>query len=193
MNRALCVFVCLLAISGRVFSQVSPLEGARLHYRIIGFSFPGTENTKVYRLEIAKGNFTSEKSFQSAHPSVKESNTNKIIAEVPLFGEPYTWRVVTKTGSGEKNSPLHHFSTLPAPMSDSNATRLRIEKEALAYKDGFVFMDCTKALYDMAGRMVWFMPSGVLSQQNSETVQNLVVSPVGTITYVCQGQLKEIN
>lgn len=193
MNKAFSFFIVFFVFVTRLFSQVAPSDGAKLHYRIIGFTFPGTDKARSYKLEVASGKHATEAGFNNALVITRESKTNKIIAEVPAFGASYTWRVVSETGSGIKRSPFYHFETLMNPMVDTNLHRIRITKEAQSYKDGFVFMDCTKSLYDMKGNPVWFIPDTLCPEAGLGAVVDLKLTDDGTLSYIFNGMLFEIT
>jgi hypothetical protein len=190
MNRILGIFFLLFLAIGQLGAQVSPVEGAKLHYTLVGFSFPEMENVKKYTVEIAYGNHTSEKTFLKETIVKRASNTNKIVAEVPLFGAAYTWRVITTTMKGESKGAMRHFTTLPNPLADSNKIRLRVTKEATSYKDAHFFVDCSRALYDMSGRMLWFLPQEIAPEPD---LKDMKLSVDGTITFVCGGRMHEIT
>ncbi len=194
MNKALCFLLLLTNIAGGLYAQIMPAENANLQYRIIGFSFPPEENALSYRLEIATGAYTSELIFQTAPTVAYESNENRIVAEVPAFGTFYTWRVITRTINGDKKGEFHHFSIRTNTFSVVNKVRLRVEKQAGAYKKGaYVFVDCTMALYDMNGSVVWVMPDNILSEEGNSTVEDLKCTADGTITFLYHGKLYEIT
>ncbi len=169
--------------------QIQPREGKALNYRIIGFSFPAAKGSTGYKLEIAEGNCQSEQAFSSGIINTIASSTNKIVAEVPYFGSQYTWRVVYN-GTAKKKSPLHHFSTMANEELDSTKIRLRILTPASKYKDGYVFMDSYKALFDMKGKPVWFLP---MKPGETSLPRDIKATPFGTITYMMMMDVYEIN
>lgn len=161
-------------------SQILPLEGSSLNYRIIGFSAPLLSHTENYQLEIALGYYNTEDSFKKNIIKTFSAKNNKIIAEVPLFGKEYTWRAkYVGAHSSNITGDLHHFSTKMNPCVDTSLFRLRILKNAEEYKDAFVFLDDSKVMYDMKGNPVWFLPpvDGI-----QITPRDIKLSPEGTIT-----------
>ena len=197
MFKILVALLLLSAISLHSGAQLMPAEGSRLHYRIIGFSFPTTgPKTSRYVLEIANGNINSPDSFKRNIVKTVTDKNNKIIAEVPAFGSSYTWRV----GTSENNNTtlaygsLHHFSTLAMPNGDTNLVRIRIVKPAAAkYKDAYVFLDGNGALYDMEGHPVWFLPSLNGINDGSNLPNDMKMTAAGTITFLLRTQAYEIN
>ena len=115
-----------------------------------------------------------------------DCKSSKIIAEVPSFGAQYTWRMMPAEKSNNKltGSELHHFSTLIIPAVDTNVTRLRVLKNAEQYKDAYVFLDGSGALYDMKGKPVWYF-QGVEGFTNDKApLRDLKITPQGTITFL---------
>lgn len=74
-------------IANTLSAQVFPAEGSRLHYRIIGFTVPVKPVVKKYSIEIALGNYTTERDFRKGKLLQVEAITNNIIVEVPYFFE----------------------------------------------------------------------------------------------------------
>jgi len=193
MCKTLVFLFFFFTIIGQVRSQILPKEGRALNYRLIGFSFPPEKKESICCLEIAKGNFYTEDSFKKNIIKNLRFKGNKIIAEVPWFGSEYTWRVVYVDNEQKiKENVLHHFSTLFSPEIDTSNLCLRITQAAKKYKDAYVFLDDNKALYDMNGHAVWFLPGETFAQEN---VRDLKETPFGTITFMLKDkeQIFEIN
>ena len=70
--------LAFLIISHRAVAQVLPKEGSKLHYRLIGFSFPEVKNNS-YTLQIAEGNYNTEDSFKKNIIVSLNSKKNKIV------------------------------------------------------------------------------------------------------------------
>lgn len=126
-----------------------------LNYRLVGFSFPDLHHSSTYKIEIAKGTFTKEGAFSKNIIKSITSKSNKVIIDVPAFGELYTWRVVYK---GNKKSPFYHFGTKTNLRVDTSKIRLRIMQHTDQYKDMYVSVDGGGVLYDMEGNAVWYLP-----------------------------------
>lgn len=172
---------------------VHPTQDAQLHYRIIGFTFPAMKNVKKYTIQIAGGKYFTEAMFNLNTIITIKSDSNKIVAEVPSFSAQYTWRYIYQTDKGLKKSELRYFSTVITPLVDSNNTRLLIVRNTNKYKDAFVFIDCTRAIYDMHGRPVWYLPETLLPLLGNGKIQDLRFTPQGTITFINNMVLNEIN
>jgi hypothetical protein len=187
MYKLLFTLVILL-FSYKGHSQVLPSEGSKLHYRLIGFSFPGLAGNS-YTLQIAAGNFNSADSFRANIKFSVKTKKTRVVAEVPGFGQQYTWRIVTKSTSAD-NTGFHHFSTDMAPFVDTNIARLRILKSSEKYKDAYVFLDGVKTLYDMKGKPVWYLPD---IKGLGTPPRDLKISPQKTITFLLDSRGYEIN
>jgi hypothetical protein len=172
-------------------AQILPKEGSKLNYRLIGFSFPVEQKAKGYSLEIAKGNYYSEDSFKKNIIKKLACNERRIIAEVPAFGMPYSWRVVY-AGSNHsiKKSEFHHFSTATSFRVEADSMRLKVLTPNEKYKDDYIFLDNDRVLYDMAGKPIWFMPdiNGI-----TNISRDMRLSPQGTITFLVKDSAYEIN
>ncbi len=187
MNKFLLTLVILM-LSYNGHSQVLPAEGAKLHYRLIGFSFPGATGDS-YTLQIAAGNYNSADSFRKNIVVSLKKNKTRVVAEVPSFGRQYTWRIISNTKTAV-DAGFHHFSTGMVPFVDNNTGRLRILKSAEKYKDAYVFLDGVKTLYDMKGKPVWYLPDirGV-----GTPPRDLKVTPQKTITFLLDNKAYEVD
>lgn len=193
MNRILLMFL-FIGLPAVVNAQVFPKEGSELNYRIIGFTFPENKGAVKGTVQIAAGTFNSADSFeQRLLPEVTIAG-NKVVTEVPSFGQQYTWRVIYRGKKGVINkSELHHFSVGSIPTTDTSSVRLRILKPATAYTTAYVFSDASKILYDMAGNPVWYMPyiSGVTDRNT--VIRDMKLSCKNTITFLANDKPHEIS
>ena len=194
MNKILPCILLYLFLPQQAWTQLHPEEGSRLHYRLIGFSFPQVKNTLKYTVEIADGNYTSEQEFDSHIIQHYTTKTNKLIGEVPSFGMPYTWRIThIAPDKTTQKSRLYHFSTNKLPCADTQYMRLRIIKKAAKYSEAFVFCDKNRVLYDMNGSPVWYMPD-LPGRVNEKTdVRDIKLSPKGTLTFIADNMAYEMN
>ena len=192
MQRNLCIIFPFLIIPLILSAQIWPSNGSILNYRLIGFAFPANQLSGSCLLEVAKGSYNSDVEFNKNIIKKKSCKTNRLILEVPSFGAEYTWRTVCASGkAAAAKSELHHFSTGTIPELDSNTTRLRILKHASkSKKDAFVIIEASKVMYDMEGHPVWYLPDTV---GNPRALNDLRVSPQGTLTYLEKGNACEIN
>jgi hypothetical protein len=168
----------------KIRSQILPAEGASLNYRIIGFSFPAEKKINSCTLEIAAGNWNTADSFRKHIIKTMKGSSNRLVAEVPDFGKPYTWRYMVSDSPAhaeQKTSILHHFSTGIFPGNGlGNPIHVRIVKRAEKHKDAYVFIDEAKTLYDMNGRPVWYLPH---TEFDNKALRDLKITMHGTITY----------
>ena len=185
----LLFFFCIS--SYQLMAQIFPTEGSSVNYRLIGFSFPLPADGNC-RLEVAAGNINTEDSFKINIIFSKDCKNNKIIAEVPAFGRQYTWRVVSADNKQIKNN-FNHFSTGIIPNVDTSKRRLRVLKKAEAYKDGYVFIDGTRVLYDMNGNPVWFLPNIEHFTNDNFEVRDMKLTPQGTVTFIIGENAYEVD
>ncbi len=190
-------FVLLLLFTSsyhQICAQVFPKEGSSLCYRLIGFSFPAGASVTQYKLEIATGSYSNAADFEKNIVKSVSCKKSKVITEVPYFGCQYTWRVIP---AGSKavvtKDVLHHFSVKITQDVDSASTRLRIISPAEKYKDAYVFIDGARALYDMNGKPVWFLPGTELKVNQKAYPRDLKPTPQGTITFLTNGDAYEIT
>ncbi len=183
MWKILSIAVFFLLACHPAFSQVLPKESSILNYRLIGFSLPSVKTTGSYELQIAVGNYTSFDSFKKNIAVRLPCKNKKIIAEVPFFGQAYTWSVANTEKKGAVDE-LHHFSTGRIKDVDTATTRLRVLTKATNYKDAYVFLDGTRALYDIDGHAVWYLPDVDNTHIEKPILRDLKLSPAGTITFL---------
>ena len=193
MRSLLVCLFSLIASCCQLSAQVFPKEGSALCYRLIGFSFPAEAGATQYKIEVATGTYATVNDFDKKVGSTMPSKSNRLIAEVPSFGSHYTWRTVSyANGKVKAKSDLHHFSTMIVPDVDAKVTRLSITKGAEKYKDAYVFVDETRALYDMKGRPVWFLPWAKGANQTTDP-RDIKITSQGTITFIQECQPHEVN
>ncbi len=175
----------LLLLPTLLWGQTMPEEGAQITYRLIGFSWKPEADAGKYKIELAGGNIFSTDSFTKKIVSTFESNEAKLIGLAPAWGRQYTWRVVFKPKKGRTQySDLHHFAVGKVTEVDTDKVRLRITKHSEKYKDHFVFLDGNRALYDMNGQSIWYLPN-VEGRINPKTfISDLKLTSQGTITFI---------
>ena len=193
MYRILSFLLLFTTLHSQLNAQIFPKEGRVLNYRIIGFSFPSVPEVNNYTIVVALGNHSTEESFKKSIVLSISCDTNRKILTVPSFGKQYTWRVeytvrnltkITKTG-------FHHFSTGIVPAVDTSINKLKIITVAQKYKDAFVFLDVPGVLFDMNGEPVWYLPNNI--NFDSTNIRDIKLSPLGTITYMDNNGIYEID
>lgn len=180
---------CFLGANAQYF----PIEGAQLHYRLLGFSFPGKPHQK-YTIQIAHGNHTEIDSFVKYVYRTIEVEDNNTVTKIDSFGKSYTWRVINEVDNKLVYSDLRHFATLPLPEElKPNLSRLHVVTKNSEFKDNYIIVDVNNAIYDMVGRVVWFLPklNGFVTQET--TVRDFKFTSTGSITMLLGEQAIEIN
>jgi arylsulfotransferase ASST len=178
MNRLLIMLI-LTTIPFLLRAQLHPGEGARLNYRIVGFSFPQFK-ANHYGLEIAQGYYSSNDSFEKNKVVTATSEKSYLVAEVPSFGCNYTWRVTySQENKAAKKSELHHFSTIMNDRVDTAKRRLSILHIAETHKDDYVMVEGGGIIYDMKGNPVWCISDSMGFGNNAIDVK---FTPQGSIT-----------
>lgn len=194
MRAFFVLFFFYLSVPIYVFSRVWPKEGDTLHYRIVGFSFPEEKKADQFTIEIAKGYFNTEDSFKNYVVKKVDSRTNKLVVEVPFFDEQYTWRIIYNKGLRIiGSSPFHHFSTGMISYIDTNNIRMNITLNAKKYENGYFFMDGSRALHDMHGKAVWYVPNISGAVKGNSMIRDLKLTGKNTITFMTDGEAFEIN
>jgi len=180
--------LCALAFHFQTLAQIRPSEGQQLNYRLAGFSFPASPKATGYTISIAMGNYTSATDFAAHILSSTNCPSNNIVIEVPSFGKNYTWRVVSKkNGAILTTSKLFHFSTLVNHYADTSLVRMAVKTNEKKYPDAYIFSDGAKALYDMNGRPVWFLPEVSGLDMGHALVRDLKLTSRGTISFLVDG------
>ena len=182
MPRFLLVVFCCLSAFFHAESQIFPKENSALNYRIVGFSFSSVQDENKYKIEIALGNYHSTDSFKRNIFYSAVSKSKKIIAEVPSFGKQYTWRIAGSNAAS--NEELHHFSTSVVPEVDTSRWHLRVVQNPSKHKDAYVFLDGNRAMYDMNGQPVWFLPDIDGFKTDNSKLRDMKLTSRGTITFI---------
>lgn len=183
----------LLTAHYTCIAKIQPAEGASLHYRLIGFTFPECAQATAYRLEIFED--VPLRKGDSKPIITKQETTNKIIATVPAFGKAYKWRIkcLNKTkviSIGE----MHSFSVNNNPFSDTVISRLHVVNKASKYKDLMLFFDNTRTLYNLSGEVLWYLPviAGI-SDSAAGQLRDIKLTADGTITFLTIKNVHEID
>lgn len=181
-----------LFLAGNTTGAIFPEEKAILNYRLVGFTFPISENGHVCTMKIAIGRFTSIDSFEKNLIIEKSGSRGRVVCELPKFGTAYTW-AVSIGGQRMNEGDLHHFETGSIPETDLTLCRLNILRKATQHK-GYVFVDGSGVLYDMNGAPVWYLPviEGRKIAGNTQ-VRDLKLSAKGTITFLIGDQVYETD
>ena len=194
MYKILAACLCL-CIAASLKAQVLPAENDTVNYRLAGFSQPFKTTHTAYLLEVAEGNHTTIAGFEKNISISKTGTDNRIIAILPYFNHTYTWRMsaINADNSKVKTGPLHHFTTGKLAFTDSTRYRLRIIDTATHHKDMLVFYDDFKAICDMHGNVLWYLPSIPRIVEEFMNIRDLKPTAAGTITFMGGTHICEVD
>jgi len=191
------ILTCLstVLLSTGIYAQQLPAENDTVNYRLAGFSEPFKDKHGQYLLEVAEGHYTSPAEFEKHIIITKTGNDNKIIATLPAFSMPYTWRMSPMAANGNKvaTGTLHRFRTGTLAFTDSSRYRLRIIDTATHHKDMLVFYDDFKAICDMKGNVLWYLPVIPRIVEEFMNIRDLKPTGAGTITFMGGTSICEID
>ncbi len=182
---------CVAVVDNCAAQAYIPADKATLNYRLVGFSGLKQPGIVKYQLEVAEGNYISDNEFVQHIVVKKQAAEPRFIAELPAFGQSYTWRI-SAIGNNSVQAPLVHFMVLPLPLA-FNDIQVIIPKNTNRYTDAYFFHDGAKALYNMKGEVVWFLPRVGAFDPTAEGIRDLKASPQGTITFLGNGLPMEID
>lgn len=189
-----CIMLFLL-LPAAMYAQVWPGEMDTVSYRLVGFSVPEIATTAFYQLQLAEGTITKPKDFKQKIILNKKDIKNNIMAKVPSWGSSYTWRIsyLNKAGKNISQTQLYHFTTAYPDNIDTSKYRLRILHPPAHHKDLLVFLDYSKALYDMGGQAIWYLPYVKGITDHNIRIRDLKPTPFGTITFLTPTDVYEID
>jgi hypothetical protein len=191
MRLAFSILVAFISLQMPLagVAAILPAEGAVLHYRLVGFSFPADEMATSYRLEIF------DSSINSLPIVTKEANSNKIIAVVPEFGKKYAWRIkYLKKKKVIATGEPHYFSVNANPFSGKTVSRVVVVDSASKYRDMLLFFDNTRSLYNMDGEPLWYLPviPGI-TDTGAGIIRDIKLTSTGTITFLTTKNVYEMD
>ena len=180
-----CLFILLASLPLLCPAEILPMEGSRLNFRLVGFSFP-REGAVEYTVEVAEGDFSNPAEFARHIVLRHKTERNGVVLEMPAFGKSYTWRAYAKDANGAK---LCHFST----VSDDrvNARRLRILQSNRELSGKCIIVDGSDLVYDAAGKLLAFLPQQKSSSQIDS--RNISVTKDSTLTFLDKKVPREIS
>lgn len=192
-NRCLLFFLIFLAITKKGISQIFPKEGSKLNYVLTKFSVPGEAGVKQYEFRIAKGTQMNEKEFNSNIIFTLKDTSNRTVVKLPEYGSSYTWQVGYKKGKKSYNSKLYHFSTDTSSIVDTQKYRIRVLSNNYTDSTLLFFLDYAKALYDVNGMPVWFLPDVDSVVSKNIQIRDLKMTEDSTITFLSNDAAYEID
>lgn len=194
MLRNILLLIILLTVNVTK-AQVKPMNGATLNYRLIHFTAPKVSNAVKYDFEIVADSVTKQQDFDKKEKLINTTNTNSIFVTVPAFGKKYSWQVkgYDKTGKQVSKSPVYHFNTLIISFIDSNKFRLKVLSNDLSSQDMYLFVDGTRALYDMSGNPLWVLPNIKGVTDDASVIRDFKITPQNTITFFSRVNAYEVD
>lgn len=195
MNRFLTRLLTVIFINCHLISmaQVTPANRSVLNYRLIGFSVPEQEGVTEYEFEVSEFIITDTGTSIAKPVFTKKSNSNRLIGKVPDFGKTYVWKVNYHTKQGlSKTSDLYRFTTGENLFIDTSRYRLRVTHN-LRKDNLYIYADGLRALFDMNGDPLWYLPDIPGIVDSGTTVRDLKVTSQGTITFITENGIHEID
>ncbi len=194
MYRYLVVLLAALGIPAIQYAKVFPKEGAVLNYTWVGFSADALNGGSNVKFEVAIGYYNSPDSFNRNIMVTANSKNGMQALRLPAFGSQYTWRVLlTNPQGGLQAGSLMHFSTGFIPMVDTNHVRLHVTTADKLRKDGFLFLDFNKVLYDINGVPLWYLKPFNGAEFDRMVVRDLKLTPQHTISLIMNDVPYEID
>jgi hypothetical protein len=187
------IVLCLISILTK--AQTWPAENALLNYRLIGFTIPVKKDIAAYQLEISNGTNNNEVYFNKNKILSITSPGNHITATVPAFSASYTWRIIylNKNNKPKGETKFYHFSTGRINYVDTSMYRVKVIDTATKHKDMYVFLDCFRALVDMNGAPLWYLPDLPGDVDTNTSVRDMKITQQGTITFLAGNYAYEID
>ncbi len=180
----------LLAVSLPITARIFPEEGRTLNYRIIGVSFPENMQASQYIVEISAGHYDGTDDFTRQIFQKINTDSSRVIVNVPFWGSEYSWRVIYKSGNVTlDSSSIYHFAT--AALSDDTviAKRLRVISCTQQMSDIYILVDGINIMYDLNGEPVWCSPQTELFRTSCD----LKASTAGTFTFIAGADAYEAD
>ncbi|HEY9176318.1 MAG TPA: aryl-sulfate sulfotransferase [Flavipsychrobacter sp.] len=188
------LIIIQLICSLPLLAQVFPVNRSILNYRLIGFKIPAEPDVDVYEFEISRFLITDSGTSHEEVVATQKAKTPHVVAEVPEFGQTYTWKVAYYY-KGEKKgiSETYRFATGYSPYIDTNNFRVNVINNDLNNKDFLIMIDGLRGIFNSDGQPVWYLPDipGVINEHMG--VRDMKLSPFGTITFLAGDKACEID
>ena len=185
-----CIFSTFTAIA-----QIHPFNNDTINYRLAGFSVPANNKADFYKLQVANGVINNNSDF-SANIIIDSIYTqNNMLTLLPEYGKSYTWRVeyLNNIKRTQESSPLYHVTTGYAAITDTAINRMNIVQHAEHHTGLMVFIDQSKALYNLNGEVMWYLPPIKGISPRHLPIRDLKITPFGTLTFLAAGNLYEVD
>ncbi len=151
---------------------------------MVAFRWPAFAGKAQYTLEIARGIIDDKTQFARAKIVTKRTASHEAAVMLDSFSCDYTWRVFVAGAKPLPEAGFHHFRTGMQGEFGASNLRLRVIHNTGKLKDGLIFSDGAKAIFDMRGKLVWHLPrqNGFITPQAN--IADMKLSPQGTITFL---------
>lgn len=194
MRNWIGFIVLFLSLVACASAQVNPVEGSKVHYRLVRFVFPVDKDAAISSVEVSTGLHSTESKFVREVISRTTTTNGAAVCEVPFWNQNYTWRVRYQVANKERYSKLYHFYTHELASPDSINSRMKIVVGDSIRKGTYVMVDNSAGIYDLKGNLVWYMPEKILPLTGRREVSDFRVTTRGTFTFIDEhAQLMEIS
>lgn len=187
------IFITVIAFAlaplGSLYAQYWPEDGCVLNYRLIRFSVPELHKSGAVSVQLAEGNYKTEKEFEAAGYQNFEALKDNITALAPHFGREYTWRVMNRKVPGQ----LYHFRIGSCKFVDDSLFRMAIRKTTERYAGCYFMADVTRVIYSVDGTPVWYLPDIPGEIDSNTVVRDLELTKSGTLTFLAGNSGYEVN
>lgn len=191
-----CIAIMLMINCGQYtcMAQVTPANRSVLNYRLIGFSVPEQEGVTEYEFEVSEFIITDTGTTIERPVFKKKTTNNRLIEKVPYFDRAYAWKVhYYNSGKLTGTSEAYRFATGYSPYTDTTKYRLRVLTNEVLNKDLLVFIDGLRAIFDMKGNALWYLPDIPEIVNEHTGIRDMKLTPQGTITFLTTGNAYEID
>lgn len=183
MPGRLITFLLLFSIPFCTVGQQLPVNGARLNYTQIMFDHPEVFGAEEYTVQVALNNQQGQ--FDAPVKEWKDSSTASMVSGFN-FGERYIWRYAgIHNGKKLEWQRPFAFEILKDIYADTNYYRVTVLTPNTDIKtDGLIALDEMRTIVDRRGSFVWFLPEGARSRIPAGAINDLRLTPAGTLTFI---------
>lgn len=182
----------LLFVTGFVKAQVLPAPGAKLNYTQIMFEHGKVYGAEEYIIQVAFKSSTN--TFNGPVMVGKDSATAVMLSNFE-FGKRYIWRYAgLHNGKNLGWNGPYYFETLMNSYVDTDLYRLIVVKPDTDVKTtGLVLLDAARTIVDRKGNFVWFLPENGAVNTSEDEINDLRLTPAGTLTFLKGRKAIETN
>lgn len=176
-------------------SPYKPEPGSVLNHTQIMFEYPEVANTSKYKVVVTELTFLTGKPDTIRKIVVQQTDaTTATLVKGLKFSRLYEWYYKATDAAGKElfRSPKKMFSIVNSSYADKSKNRVTIKK---TYENapGLVTLDFMHCITDRAGNVVWALPDVANTLSESHLIRDIRVSPQGTITFLSQQNIFELN